>query len=97
MALESFTASCMICDGVGNLDWNAVLCPAATCVALVAYPHTSNVQIISHRQQHGCFRQVLSTKPLNVALSRNENLDWLLNDSVPTVEDINLELDEAQR
>jgi hypothetical protein len=86
----------MICDGVGNLSRNAVLCPDATCVTLVAHPNIFNVQIINQRQQHGCFGLVLSTKSLKVALPQKKILDWLFNNSVPAVEDINFELDEAQ-
>jgi hypothetical protein len=71
------------------------LCPAATCVTSVAHPHIFNVQIINRHLQ-GCFGLVLSTKSLKVPLPQKKNLDWLLNDSIPALEVINIELDDAQ-
>jgi hypothetical protein len=64
-----FTASCMICDGVGNLNRKAVLRPAGTCVTWVARPHAciySQSKLSFIFNYTDVFGLLFSAGPLNI-------------------------------
>jgi hypothetical protein len=68
----------MTCDDVGNLNRNAVLCPAATCATLVAHHHTFTVQTISHHQLNGYFGTIAFNKVFEGCIAKRGEFELVI-------------------